>query len=92
MSTEKKAGARVLEHSNAQSVKSWPIDAFILPRTRPAVKRTLRDTLCAAFALAALAALDGVFSAGGGGVYAFSLFAAFTALSVAVAHTGGKRA
>lgn len=90
MSTEKKAGARVLEHSNAQSVKSWPIDAFILLRTRPAVKRTLRDTLCAAFALAALAALDGVFSAGGG-VYAFSLFAAFTALSGAVACTGGKR-
>lgn len=50
MSTEKKAGARVLEHSNAQSVKSWPIDAFILPRTRPAVKRTLFDTLCVALA------------------------------------------
>lgn len=76
MSTEKKAGARVLEHSNAQSVKSWPIDAFILPRTRPAVKRTLFDTLCVALALA---------------VYAFSLFAAFTALSGAVAHIGGKR-
>ena len=90
MSTDKKAGARVLEHSNAQSVKSWPIDAFILPRTRPAVKRALRDTLCVALALAALAALDGVFSAGGG-VYAFFLFAAFTALSGAVAHTGGKR-
>lgn len=89
MSTEKKAGARVLEHSNAQSVKSWPIDAFILPRTRPAVKRTLFDTLCVALALAALAALDGIFSAGG--VYAFSLFAAFTALSGAVAHIGGKR-
>lgn len=86
MSTEKKAGARVLAHSNAQSVKSWPIDAFILPRTRPAVKRTLFDTLCVALALAALAALDGIFS-----VYAFSLFAAFTALSGAVAHTGGKR-
>lgn len=80
MSTEKKAGARVLEHSNAQSVKSWPIDAFILPRTRPAVKRALRDTLCVALALAALAALDGIFS-----------FAAFTALSGAVAHIGGKR-
>lgn len=89
MSTEKKAGARVLEHSNAQSVKSWPIDAFILPRTRPAVKRTLFDTLCVALALAALAALDGIFSAGGG--VAFSLFAAFTALSGAVAHIGVKR-
>lgn len=89
MSTEKKAGARVLAHSNAQSVKSWPIDAFILPRTRPAVKRTLFDTLCVALALAALAALDGIFSAGGG--VSFSLFAAFTALSGAVAHIGGKR-
>ena len=48
------------------------------------------DTLCVALALAALAALDGIFSAGGG-VYAFFLFAAFTALSGAVAHTGGKR-
>lgn len=72
MSTEKKAGARVLEHSNAQSVKSWPIDAFILPRTRPAVKRTLFDTLCVALALAALAALDGIFSAGGGVPFPFS--------------------
>ena len=89
MSTEKKAGARVLEHSNAQSVKSWPIDAIILPRTRPAVKRTLFDTLCVALALAALAALDGIFSAGGG--VCVCLFAAFTALSGAVAHIGGKR-
>lgn len=90
MNMKKKAGARVLEHSNAQGVKSWLIDAFILPRTRPAVKRALRDTLCTAFVLSAFAALDGVFSTGGG-VYAFFLFMAFATLSGAVACMGGRQ-
>ena len=44
MSTERKRAPGVLAHSNAQSVKSWPIDALFY-RTRPAVKRTLFDIM-----------------------------------------------